>query len=114
MRRLLLACWLGCVALLPVAQADAGPTVVVEELPPEGRATLRLIQRGGPFPHRRDGAVFGNREQRLPPRPRGYYHEYTVATPGRRDRGARRIVAGEAREYYYSEDHYRSFRKIRE
>ncbi|MCX7175552.1 MAG: ribonuclease, partial [Proteobacteria bacterium] len=76
--------------------------------------TLRLIERGGPFPGRRDGVVFGNREHRLPTRPRAYYHEYTVPTPGRHDRGARRIVAGEAREYYYSDDHYRSFRKIHE
>ena len=114
MRRLLLACWLVCVALLLPSQAGAAATIGIEGLPPEARETLRLIKRGGPFPHRRDGVVFGNREQRLPPKPRGYYHEYTVPTPGRRDRGARRIVAGEAREYYYSDDHYRSFRKIRE
>ena len=114
MRRLLLACWLGCAALLLPAQACAGSTVGSAELPPEARATLRLIERGGPFPHKRDGVVFANRERLLPPKPRGYYHEYTVPTPGRRDRGARRIVAGEAREYYYSDDHYRSFRKLRE
>jgi len=114
MRRLLLACWLGCAALLLPAQAGAGSAVDIDELPPEARATLRLIASGGPFPHQQDGVVFGNRERLLPPKPRGYYHEYTVPTPGRRDRGARRIVAGEAREYYYSDDHYRSFRNIRE
>ena len=114
MRRLLLACWLGCAAMLLPAQAGAGASIGVAELPPEARATLRLIERGGPFPRKRDGVVFGNRERLLPPRQRGYYREYTVPTPGRSDRGARRIVAGESREYYYSDDHYRSFRKIRE
>jgi len=114
MRRLVLACWLGCAALLVSSPAGAGAPVDIGELPPEARATLRLIERGGPFPHRRDGIVFGNRERILPARPRGYYREFTVPTPGSRDRGARRIVAGEAREYYYSGDHYRSFRKIRE
>ena len=114
MRRLLLACWLGCVALLLPVAAGAEVSVGAGELPAEARETLHLIQRGGPFPHQRDGVVFGNFERLLPPKPRGYYHEYTVPTPGRSDRGARRIVAGDAREYYYSDDHYRSFRKIRE
>lgn len=114
MRWLIVACWLGCVALLLPPPAGAGSAVGVAELPPEARATLRLIERGGPFPHKRDGVTFANRERLLPPKPRGYYHEYTVPTPGSRDRGARRIVAGEAREYYYSDDHYRSFRSIRE
>jgi len=78
---------------------------------------LRLIEQGGPFPYpRKDGSIFGNFERRLPLQARGYYREYTVPTPGRRDRGARRIVAGQiARgEYYYTDDHYRSFRRIRE
>ncbi|NSL55283.1 ribonuclease domain-containing protein [Uliginosibacterium aquaticum] len=82
------------------------------ELPPEARDTLRLIERGGPFPYRKDGVVFQNRERRLPAQARAYYREYTVPTPGSRDRGARRIVTGEAREYYYSADHYRSFKRI--
>lgn len=82
------------------------------QLPPEARETLALIRAGGPFPYARDGAVFGNREARLPKQPRGYYREYTVRTPGARDRGARRIVAGRAGEYYYTADHYRSFRRI--
>jgi ribonuclease T1 len=91
-------------------------------LPREARDTLALIQSGGPFPYRKDGVVFGNREKRLPLRERGYYREYTVPTPGSRDRGARRIVAGEGErgdvrtsgEYYYTDDHYTSFRRIRE
>jgi ribonuclease T1 len=83
-------------------------------LPAEARYTLQRIRKGGPFPYARDGTVFGNREGMLPATPRGYYHEYTVKTPGERDRGARRIVAGKNGEYYYTDDHYRSFRRIRE
>jgi ribonuclease T1 len=86
--------------------------VPAPELPPEARATLALIRAGGPFPYARDGAVFANREQKLPRRPRGYYREYTVALPGARDRGPRRIVAGRGGERYYTDDHYRSFRRI--
>ena len=81
-------------------------------LPPEGRATLALVASGGPFPYDRDGAVFRNREGILPDEPRGYYREYTVATPGSDDRGARRIVAGARGERYYTDDHYSSFRRI--
>jgi ribonuclease T1 len=88
--------------------------VRVEELPAEARATLELIKAGGPFPYKQDHRAFGNRERLLPKRGRGYYHEYTVRTPGARDRGARRIVAGTGGEYYYTDDHYRSFRRIRE
>ena len=91
-------------------------------LPPEAIDTLRAIGRGGPFPYDRDGVVFQNRERRLPDHPRGYYHEYTVRTPGASDRGARRIIAGRGTsgspatggEYYYTADHYNSFRRIRE
>jgi ribonuclease T1 len=81
-------------------------------LPSEALHTLELIERGGPFPHRQDGSVFGNREGRLPPRPRGYYHEYTVETPGLSHRGTRRIVTGGTppEAWYYSDDHYESFR----
>lgn len=82
------------------------------ELPPEARATITLIRGGGPFPYQKDGAVFGNREGILPRRERGYYREYTVKTPGARDRGARRIVSGRDGRLYYTDDHYRSFRHI--
>jgi len=92
--------------------SDALSGIGIEQLPPEARTTLRLIERGGPFPYRKDGTVFGNRERLLPPNPRGYYREYTVPTPGSRDRGARRIVAGEQGERYYTADHYRSFKRI--
>ena len=88
--------------------------IAAADLPPEGRTTLQLIKRGGPFPFARDGVVFGNFEKRLPQRPRGYYHEYTVKTPGARNRGARRIVCGPLPECYYSGDHYRTFQRIKE
>ena len=83
-------------------------------LPPEAVDTLAAIQRGGPFPYARDGVVFQNREGLLPARPTGYYHEYTVPTPGSADRGARRIVTGgnPPAAYYYTDDHYRSFRRV--
>lgn len=74
--------------------------------------TLQLIENGGPFPFHQDGVVFYNREGKLPSRFSGYYHEYTVSTPGSPDRGARRIVTGAKGEVYYTEDHYDSFRKI--
>jgi ribonuclease T1 len=105
--------WLGALAALwlGVAIAFSGD-VALRELPPEARATLALIDAGGPFPYARDGAAFGNREGRLPKQRRGYYREYTVPTPGARDRGARRIVAGRMGERYYTDDHYRTFRRI--
>lgn len=84
-----------------------------EKLPPEAKETIRLIDRGGPFPHRRDGITFANREGRLPRQARGYYREYTVSTPGVRHRGARRIVTGRGGEMFYSDDHYRSFVRVR-
>jgi ribonuclease T1 len=96
------------------AAAFAPGEVAHGDLPAEARATLALIKAGGPFPHRRDGSTFGNRERLLPGRERDYYREYTVRTPGARDRGARRIVAGRGGEYYYTADHYRSFKRIRE
>jgi ribonuclease T1 len=88
--------------------------IAVQKLPDEARQTLALIRSNGPFPYQRDGAVFANRENRLPWQERGYYREYTVRTPGAKDRGARRIVAGKGGEFYYSEDHYRSFMRIRD
>ncbi len=103
---------LGLLLCLPlVAQASS---VSMAELPLEARTTLRLIQQGGPFPYLRDGVAFGSYERRLPQQPRGYYHEYTVKTPGLRNRGARRIVCGVPVECYYSDDHYRTFRHIKE
>jgi ribonuclease T1 len=89
-----------------------GDEIRIVQLPVEARATLQLIRAGGPFPYRQDGRVFSNREKRLAPKARGYYREYTVRTPGARDRGARRIVAGADGDYYYTDDHYRSFRRI--
>lgn len=95
------------------ANAWAGD-ISVAALPPEGRATLALVKAGGPFPYAQDGRSFGNREKLLPRRDHGYYREYTVHTPGAGDRGARRIVAGRDGEFFYTADHYRSFKRIRE
>jgi ribonuclease T1 len=94
--------------------AQAARAIEPSELPPEARETVFLIRRGGPFPYERDGAVFGNFERTLPIRERGYYREYTVATPGVRHRGGRRIVAGRGGDFYYTDDHYRTFKRIRE
>ena len=110
---------LGQTALSPVADsrmdANSGlPTIALAALPPEAQETLRDIKRGGPFAYDRDGVVFGNFERRLPNHPRGYYHEYTVKTPGVRSRGARRIISGASAEFYYTADHYQSFKSIRE
>ncbi|MEO8441531.1 MAG: ribonuclease domain-containing protein [Betaproteobacteria bacterium] len=96
------------------ASPAASKEIALAELPREARQTLQAIKRGGPFAFERDGVVFGNYERRLPARERGYYREYTVPTPGDRHRGARRIVGGAHAEYYYSDDHYRTFRRIRE
>ncbi|WP_406287345.1 ribonuclease domain-containing protein [Embleya sp. NBC_00896] len=100
----------------PAARPDWVPTgmrtVSAAALPAEARETLRLIAAGGPFPYARDGIVFGNRERLLPAEPTGHYREYTVPTPGSADRGARRIVAGEDAERYYSDDHYASFAAV--
>ena len=118
------ACVLGAVlALMPVAgQARNAPstqgqtTITVAQLPPQGRETYALIHQGGPFPYEKDGTVFGNRERLLPLHKRGYYREYTVRTPGARNRGARRIVCGGKPRLpdacYYTSDHYASFREI--
>jgi ribonuclease T1 len=111
----------GLLALLLAAltaAAHAGE-VTLAELPRDAQDALRLVAQGGPFPHRRDGAVFSNFEKQLPSKPRGYYREYTVAKPGARNRGARRIVCGGTQPWpaatcYYTTNHYRSFRRIRE
>lgn len=96
--------------------ADTKTTIPVSELPRQGVQTYELIHQGGPFAHEKDGVVFGNRERLLPAQKRGYYHEYTVRTPGARNRGVRRIVCGGQPRTpdicYYTADHYASFRKI--
>lgn len=129
--------WPGLASLLllavlsPAAARGDLPVVALRELPAEAQQVLQLIRRDGPFPHERDGVTFGNYEGLLPVRPRGHYREYTVTTPGVAHRGARRIVVGCAQqapaavtgrlqlpgcrgggEFYYTADHYRSFRRI--
>ena len=117
-----IALWLCALACLTItAQArttpDAPTEVALADLPKEARQVYTLIGKGGPFAFERDGVVFGNFEKLLPAKPRGYYHEYTVRTPGVKSRGARRLVCGgkptAPDACYYSDDHYRSFRKIR-
>ena len=95
------------------ARQDTSATLP-DFLPAEARATLDAIARGGPFEHSQDGVVFGNYEGLLPKQPRGYYHEYTVETPGARTRGTRRIITGGTPPvaWYYTDDHYRSFRRF--
>jgi len=124
--RWILCCLVALLVWVPFADARESPQrgdagvgeIRIDALPDEARATLALIRRGGPFPFEKDGVTFYNRERLLPRQPRGYYTEYTVRTPGARDRGARRIVAGgdpsRSGEYYYTPDHYRSFKRIRE
>ncbi len=110
-------------ALLPAmsvartAPDDATPTVALASLPDQAQRTHELILQGGPFPYPKDGVVFGNRERLLPSQRRGYYREYTVKTPGSRNRGARRIVCGgtqpaQPQACYYTADHYSSFQRI--
>jgi ribonuclease T1 len=98
-------------------KADDGLAVVsLSKLPREAREVHALILQGGPFPYDRDGVVFGNRERLLPAKPRGYYREYTVPTPGAGNRGARRIICGGSTDHpdacYYTDDHYQSFKRI--
>ena len=104
------------VAAKEMVAAPQAATVALAELPRQGVETYRLIHQGGPFPYEKDGVVFGNRERMLKSEKRGYYHEYTVATPGERNRGTRRIVCGGAPKApdacFYTADHYASFRKI--
>jgi ribonuclease T1 len=87
-------------------------TVALSSLPVQASDTVHLIEAGGPFPYPQDGVVFNNAERRLPDEPRGYYREYTVPTPGSADRGARRIITGKNGEYYYTPDHYETFRRV--
>lgn len=130
----LLALAAASAAVLARGDARGLSEVRLHELPPEARQTLQLIRAGGPYPHARDGITFNNYERLLPSARRGHYREYTVATPGLSHRGARRIVVGCERaraqsrspspsplwlahcagggEFYYTADHYRSFRRI--
>ncbi len=94
------------------AKPAGGQTSSSGRLPPEAIQTIRLIDEGGPFPYPRDGAVFMNREGMLPQHPDGYWHEYTVQTPGESDRGARRIIHGAGGEFYYTGNHYASFSRV--
>jgi ribonuclease T1 len=87
-------------------------SVRISALPPEAQHTLQLIDAGGPFPYDQDGVVFQNREKLLPAKASGYYHEYTVVTPGSSDRGTRRVITGANGERYYTDDHYASFRWV--
>ncbi|MFF4103905.1 ribonuclease domain-containing protein [Streptomyces sp. NPDC001903] len=96
----------------PPAWAKGMATVRADALPAQAREVLVLIDRGGPYAYRQDGTVFGNFEKVLPRQKRGYYHEFTVKTPGERDRGARRIVTGEGGEFYYTDDHYDTFKAV--
>ena len=108
---------IGAVQAKGPASEGASRTVTLTELPKQARETYALIGQGGPFPYDKDGVVFGNRERLLPSQKRGFYREYTVKTPGSRDRGARRIVCGGLKPVapeacYYTDDHYASFRVI--
>jgi ribonuclease T1 len=123
MRRAARATLAALVLATALPACNAGSTEVSTcDLPAEGRHTLTMIRQGGPFPYRKDGSIFQNFERQLADRETGYYREYTVRTPGLNHRGARRIVAGSgaigdvrrSEEYYYTADHYRSFRRIRE
>lgn len=95
----------------PVPTTDL-PTITVATLPPQAVATLRVIKDGGPYPYAQDGMIFQNRERELPQQPEGFYHEFTVPTPGSPDRGPRRIVSGADGALFWTTDHYRSFREI--
>lgn len=89
------------------------PWIAQAQLPPEAQDTLQLIDDGGPYPYDEDDSTFGNREGILPDREQGYYREYTVDTPGLGHRGAKRIVTGAGSEFYWTQDHYSSFSRIK-
>ena len=87
-------------------------TVKLADLPPEAQHTVKLVLAGGPYPYQRDGVVFENRERHLPTHASGYYHEYTVVTPGASTRGTRRIIKGGRGELFYTDDHYGRFEQV--
>ncbi len=92
------------------AATSAVGSICYGDLPSQAYTTLNLIAKGGPYPYSQDGSVFQNRESLLPSQSTGYYHEYTVKTPGSSTRGERRIITGEEnQEDYYTSDHYESF-----
>jgi ribonuclease T1 len=100
-------------ATTAAATTTAAGTVGLSSLPPQAAQTVALIKNGGPFPYpRNDGVVFGNNEHLLPTEPSGYYHEYTVPTPGSSDRGSRRIITGKGGQFYYTSDHYEHFEPV--
>jgi ribonuclease T1 len=99
-------------ALAPSSPTTGMKTVKVSALPPEAVRTLELIAAGGPYPYSKDGVTFQNREGLLPKKPSGFYHEFTVETPGSSDRGARRIISGDDGSRFYTSDHYGSFREV--
>ena len=119
LRAFVLLCLVAGVASAALARTtpESLPEVALVDLPKEAQAVYALIGKGGPFGYDRDGIVFGNREQLLPAKPRGYYKEYTVRTPGATSRGTRRMICGGPARTpdacYYTDDHYRSFRRIR-
>jgi ribonuclease T1 len=97
--------------------APSPPVIAVAALPVEAQSVENAIRRGGPFAFPKDGIVFANREHMLPPQPRGFYREYTVPTPGAKDRGGRRIVCGGPQTTaplacYYTFNHYSTFYRI--
>ncbi len=114
--------WLWCADSFAEGMVRTGnpSSMLAADLPKQGQEALALIRKGGPFPYAKDGVVFGNRERLLPKQTRGYYREFTVKTPGSRDRGARRIVCGgdlrnrAASDCFYTDDHYASFKRIKE
>ena len=109
-----LFCAAGIGAIHAKPTPDGLPVIAITEIPKQAQETVALIKAGGPYPYKRDGVVFSNREKILPKEKRGYYNEYTVKTPGAKNRGARRIVTGKEGQFYYSDDHYASFKRVLE